>query len=56
MLNYNAVVAWALGAIIGYLIADSFKGALIGLAIALALSLLASMLPTPKSRRNPWGF
>jgi hypothetical protein len=41
-MNPTAVVFWAFLALVGYLIGDS-HGALIGLAIGMGLSLLASV-------------
>lgn len=37
--NPNAIAFWGFSALVGYLIAESVRGALIGLAIGLGVSL-----------------
>lgn len=41
--NPNAVVLWGIGACAGYLIGGDLRSAIIGLTVALSLSLLASL-------------
>lgn len=50
-MNPNALVLWAICAIIGYLAGGDFKGVMIGLLVGLIISLLASLVPT---RRGRW--
>lgn len=43
-MNPNALVLWAICAIIGYFVGGDFKGALGGLLVGLIISFLASFL------------
>lgn len=43
IMNLNALTLWALGAIVGYLI-NGVDGLLVGLALTLSISLIASVI------------
>ncbi len=50
-MNPNALLLWAICAIIGYLASGSLKGTLVGLLVGLCISLLAAFIP---SRPRRW--
>ena len=45
-MNPNALLLWAITAIVGYLITDTIKGAVVGLLVGLLISFIAEFIPT----------